>query len=63
MKTSLTSWNVNGIRAALKNGLVESLRKINADIVCLQEVRTDETSLPMEIRNLGYSIFINPAEK
>ena len=63
MKISITSWNVNGIRAALKNGLVETLKKIDADIVCLQEVKADEASLPEEIENLGYSVFINPAEK
>ena len=63
MKISITSWNVNGIRAALKNGLVKTLNKIDADIVCLQEVKADEASLPEEIRNLGYSVFINPAEK
>ncbi|MGC8505115.1 MAG: exodeoxyribonuclease III [Thermoplasmata archaeon] len=63
MKISITSWNVNGIRAALKNGLLETLKKIDADIVCLQEVKADESTLPEEIRNLGYSMFINPAEK
>ena len=63
MKISITSWNVNGIRAALKNGLVKTLNKIDADIVCLQEVKADEASLPEEIGNLGYSVFINPAEK
>lgn len=63
MKISITSWNVNGIRAALKNGLIDALKKIDADIVCLQEVKADEASLPEEIGNLGYSVFINPAEK
>ncbi len=35
----LISWNVNGVRAALKKGLLDFLAKENADIVCLQETK------------------------
>jgi len=29
------SWNVNGIRAALKKGFMDSVKKENPDILCL----------------------------
>ena len=39
-KTSkIISWNVNGIRAAVKKGFAETLEKINPDILCLQETK------------------------
>src|SRR3990167_2736975 len=41
----LYSWNVNGIRAAAKNGLIKTLDEIKADIWCFQEVRADVENL------------------
>jgi len=38
----LISWNVNGIRAALKKGFEETITQINADIICLQETKISE---------------------
>ncbi len=35
----IVSWNVNGLRAALKKGLPEFLEKTGADVVCLQETK------------------------
>jgi len=35
----LLSWNVNGLRAVLRKGGFEFLRRQDADILCLQEVR------------------------
>ncbi len=37
----IVSWNINGIRAAIKNGFPESLAKINPDVIGLQEVKID----------------------
>ncbi|MCF7866360.1 exodeoxyribonuclease III [Candidatus Woesearchaeota archaeon] len=38
----IISWNVNGIRAASKKGFEESMKKQNADIICLQETKINE---------------------
>ena len=35
----ILSWNVNGIRAAVKNGLVDYLKKAKPDIIGLQEIK------------------------
>jgi exodeoxyribonuclease-3 len=35
----LVSWNVNGLRAVMGKNFLESIRQIDADIVCLQETK------------------------
>ena len=55
------SWNVNGIRACLEKGFMDSFRKINADFFCLQETKAqpEQVTVPAE----GYEQFWNSAEK
>jgi len=43
------SWNVNGIRASTKKGLDRWVEQSNAEIIGLQEVRADLSSIPEEI--------------
>ncbi|WP_233521275.1 exodeoxyribonuclease III [Streptomyces triticagri] len=43
---TVTSVNVNGLRAAAKKGFVEWLAGTDADVVCLQEVRAEPHQLP-----------------
>jgi exodeoxyribonuclease-3 len=38
----ILSWNVNGIRAVAKKGMIDWLVKDNADIICLQETKVFE---------------------
>ncbi len=35
----LISWNVNGLRACLEKGFIESVRKMDPDVICLQETK------------------------
>ena len=35
----LISWNVNGLRACLKKGFLESCEALGADVYCLQETK------------------------
>lgn len=44
----IVTYNINGIRASAKLGLIEWLAKFGGDVYCLQEVRCDE-SLAREI--------------
>jgi exodeoxyribonuclease-3 len=45
---TVTSVNVNGLRAAAKKGFVEWLGGTGADVICLQEVRAEAHQLPAE---------------
>ncbi|MFI6037550.1 exodeoxyribonuclease III [Streptomyces sp. NPDC051315] len=47
---TVTSVNVNGLRAAAKKGFVEWLAETSADVLCLQEVRAEPQQLPEEVR-------------
>ncbi len=53
----IVSYNVNGIRAAMKNGLIEWLSDKSFDILCFQEVKAtpDQVNL-LEFEALGYSL-------
>lgn len=57
----IVTWNVNGIRSCLKKGMIDSLLEIDADIICLQEVRAKPEQIKLELP--GYDIYWNPAEK
>ena len=57
-KLKLVSWNVNGIRAAMKKDFMASLKKMNADIVCLQETKISEDQRTAEMMDVkGYESF------
>ncbi|MEU0159223.1 exodeoxyribonuclease III [Streptomyces sp. NPDC006261] len=47
---TVTSVNVNGLRAAAKKGFVEWLAGTDADVVCLQEVRAEPGQLAEAVR-------------
>ncbi|MCB9480644.1 MAG: exodeoxyribonuclease III [Desulfobacteraceae bacterium] len=47
----LSSWNVNGLRAVLKKGFLESLSEINADIIGLQETKLQDDQIEDEMVN------------
>ena len=45
----IVSYNVNGIRAALKKGFLEWLVAANPDVVCLQEIKAQEDQLDLSL--------------
>ena len=57
----LISWNVNGIRAAIKKGFLDYFNEQNADIFCLQERKLSAGQLDLELK--GYYQYWNYAEK
>jgi len=60
----LVSWNVNGIRAVAGKGFLDSFKKMNADILGIQEIKALPEQVPEEIRNIpGYKSVFYPAEK
>ena len=42
---TLISWNVNGLRAAIKKDFFSSVAQLNADIVALQEIKLQQPQL------------------
>lgn len=57
----IITWNVNGIRSCIKKGMINSLLEIDADIICLQEVRAKPDQINIDLP--GYELYWNPAEK
>ncbi len=57
----LISWNVNGLRACVKKGFLESFRALDADIFCIQESKLQEGQIDLELP--GYHMYWNYAEK
>jgi exodeoxyribonuclease III len=60
----LISYNVNGIRAALRKGFLDWLKATDADVVALQEVKStlDQIS-PAMFEDLGYEVYWHAADK
>ncbi len=64
MMSTILTYNVNGIRAALKKGLDSWIDAAQADIVCLQEIKAKPEQFNKGLFNeLGYHCFINSAVK
>jgi len=64
MKYQLCSWNVNGIRAAVKKGFETSFKLINADMLCLQETKAQDDQVAEALANIeGYHLYSNSAVK
>lgn len=60
----LISFNVNGIRASVKKGLADSLRSMDADIVCFQETKATPEQVAEALAGVdGYHIAAHSAEK
>ena len=57
----LVSWNVNGIRACVQKGFMDTFNELDADIFCLQETKLQEGQIDLELP--GYCQFWNYAEK
>jgi len=60
----LMSWNVNGLRAALKKDALRAVLRLDPDLLCLQEIKARPEQIPAEQRELdGYLSIWNPAQR
>ncbi len=58
----LLSWNVNGVRAAHKEGFLEWLLREGPDVLCVQETKAGPEQLPPELREVeGYRSYFAAA--
>lgn len=63
MSVRITGINVNGIRSACTKGFTNWLDRTQPDVVCIQELKANETDIPAEVRELGYHQWYHPAVK
>jgi len=60
----LLSWNVNGIRACFRKGLLSWVQAEAPDLLCLQETRAHKEQVEAELQAFsGYHAFWNPARR
>lgn len=49
IQMKLISWNVNGLRAAVKKGFLEYFENVDADIFCLQETKLQAGQIDLDL--------------
>ena len=60
----IVSWNVNGIRAALKKDFVTSLETLATDVLCLQETKAQCDQVAEALADVsGYYLYTHSAVK
>ena len=55
------SWNVNGLRACMKKGFMDSFAALSADAFCLQETKLSPDQIEIDLP--GYHLYWNSAVK
>jgi exodeoxyribonuclease III len=61
---NILSWNINGIRAAIRKGFIDFLKKAQPDIICLQEIKIDDAKRAQEDFDfIDYQEFWNSAQR
>ncbi len=60
----LVSWNVNGIRAAMKKDFIQSFDSMETDVLCLQETKAQDDQVFEALQEVDdYHIYVNSAVK
>ncbi len=60
----VATWNVNGLRAAIRKGYADHLARVGADVMLLQEVRALPEQLPGQWQEPdGWEVLWHPAQK
>ena len=60
----IITYNINGIRAALRKDLDKWLKSIDPDVICLQEIKAREEQFDSSVfTNLGYHCYWYSAQK
>jgi exonuclease III len=59
-RLKLVSWNVNGLRAALKKDFFKSFKSMDADVLAIQEIKLQESAVwgslqahPLKMSDMG----------
>ena len=57
----MISWNVNGLRSVLQKGFYDSVNGLDADVICLQEIKMQKGQCDVALP--GYELVMNCADK
>lgn len=57
----IISWNVNGLRSCIEKGFIEIVTKLNVDVICVQEIKTNKKSVELNID--GYQEYWNSSKR
>jgi len=64
MNLKIISWNVNGVRAVVRNGFETWLKASKTDVVCLQEIKLDDARrAKIQFDFAGYDEYWHPAKR
>lgn len=55
------SWNVNGLRAAVKHDFMTTFNNLDADFFCVQETKMQPDQLTLDLP--GYHQYFNSADR
>jgi exodeoxyribonuclease-3 len=60
----ILTYNVNGLRSAISKGFLSWLKATDADVVCMQEIKSTPEHFDLKIfEDLGYKTYWHPATK
>ena len=59
----IISWNVNGIRAAIKKGFYDFMKNENPDIICLQETKAHKDQVDLKLPDYPYKFWNSAIKK
>ena len=58
----IVTWNVNGLRSAMRRGAIDALYDLNADVIALQEIKCEQQQLRQPVLR-GYEEHWNSSSK
>ena len=60
----IISFNVNGIRAITKKNFISDMKRVDADVICLQETKASVDQVKEALTELNdYHVFANEAAR
>ena len=61
--TKFISWNVNGIRAAIRKGFIDFVDEYKPDILCIQETKAHREQVELELPQFPYQYWNSAIRK
>ena len=59
----IISWNVNGIRAVIKKGFYDFMKKENPDIICIQETKAHKDQVDLNLPDYPFQYWNSAVKK